>query len=116
MVLQIPQKGGPFTFREPFWSLDSERVPSPGLVIAFIESPHWVIIYNSAIWSVYMVHLKGLVITDGLENQYSRQPIITESQDWKGRQMLLSPALFPALASGWDPKSTQCAQTQPSFI
>lgn len=63
-----------------------------------------------------MVHLKGLVIMGGLENQYSCQPIITESQDWKGRQMLLSPALFPALASGWDPKSTQCAQTQPSFI
>lgn len=52
----------------------------------------------------------------GLENQYTRQSIITESQDWKGWQMLLSSALFPALASGWDPKSTQCAQTQPRFI
>lgn len=46
------------------------------------------------------MHLKGLVIMGGLENQYSRQSIITESQDWKERQMLLSPALFPALASG----------------
>lgn len=31
-----------------------------------------------------MVHLKGLVIMGVLENQSTRQSIITESQDWKG--------------------------------